>query len=909
MDILSTPSERIKVFISSAQAPEKGFSWEDVRRRIKEKLQKCPYLNPFIIEDVCSELPSNQLFEFQVYSADIIVLLVKGEMRLGTRSEFTAAKRYRKSLLVYFLDDPCPDSEVDHLRKTIQKDDLCTYRYMKSFNNVEDFIFENVIENIITSYRFQHFQTLQSELPASGPMEELLPAVNLDYMPTKKSLGWFQSCYSYLLDILGIWYHKEKKPAEQSDLHHFGVFAIDWLVLGESLESQEMIVQFINQVKTKGDIATDYLPERWQAIRYGLQGKYENAAAILQEAKASAESKKAPSWIINDMLIDIRNFEYSQGASQREFFPRSEAQQKIEQLESILNMPVLDRYSKEIFENIYKEEFRVETASPTSVLIGSGLDQAITLLLNYFFSAILYGSYTHMCVSRTMLAQILYMYAKIYDNPGMMIRSIKLYLIAGEEKKVKEILTSQWDHLYLDLIKEADALWKCSKLCAPLLQDALRQLVASKLGLYLSDQAFSEVEEYLLQFSPKVYWGNSEDYFECILANISRISPEHTVEMILDIIIQKKFHMGRKISLIIMQLEMAKISVVTQEKLRDALQEQIPFIMDNNGIPQMISALEQENPEVFSCLAKIPDNHLVDLEKEYYEIHVGRGDWSKILFLTFQMAKDQFAKNRQPEFHAEFAYEPYRTISSIIRNSPEENRNFVYEQFLPFATEVIRSTADVGTKGNCIACLCEIVSAFKMTATDIPPEMQEAICNFSLSKEKGIEKVFLGTPTTLAYRILTLKTLLELSEPEEFLDWCVEYTHKQTIERRVLIECIELFLKGQAAKIKEKQFIALSIVLQSFGDEDSSVRIKSCDCLVHFLDTEYHEIAEQRLYDATFDSSHWVRNHVLALCKDGKISNIAFRSHLLESLSKDSNYAIRRYAMEAMTAEESAACN
>ena len=31
-------SERIKVFISSAQRNEKGFAWEETRRRIKEKL-------------------------------------------------------------------------------------------------------------------------------------------------------------------------------------------------------------------------------------------------------------------------------------------------------------------------------------------------------------------------------------------------------------------------------------------------------------------------------------------------------------------------------------------------------------------------------------------------------------------------------------------------------------------------------------------------------------------------------------------------------------------------------------------------------------------------------------------------------------------------------------------------------
>ena len=48
------PSERVRVFISSAQNNENGFAWSDVRRRIKDFLKKCVYLNPFIIEDEAS---------------------------------------------------------------------------------------------------------------------------------------------------------------------------------------------------------------------------------------------------------------------------------------------------------------------------------------------------------------------------------------------------------------------------------------------------------------------------------------------------------------------------------------------------------------------------------------------------------------------------------------------------------------------------------------------------------------------------------------------------------------------------------------------------------------------------------------------------------------------------------------
>ena len=75
------PEERLRVFISSAQSNENGFAWSDVRRRIKECLSACPYLNPFIIEDNPSTTPSLQFFQSQLRKADLTVLLVKGEVR------------------------------------------------------------------------------------------------------------------------------------------------------------------------------------------------------------------------------------------------------------------------------------------------------------------------------------------------------------------------------------------------------------------------------------------------------------------------------------------------------------------------------------------------------------------------------------------------------------------------------------------------------------------------------------------------------------------------------------------------------------------------------------------------------------------------------------------------------------
>ena len=119
------PRVRLNVFISSAQREENGFQWGEVRRQIKDSLEKCPYIVPFAIDVVASEIPSSQLFQYEVLKADVVIMLIKGMVRPGTSIEFTTATKNKKPLLVYFLKDDNPSLEVVQLRKAVEKADYC----------------------------------------------------------------------------------------------------------------------------------------------------------------------------------------------------------------------------------------------------------------------------------------------------------------------------------------------------------------------------------------------------------------------------------------------------------------------------------------------------------------------------------------------------------------------------------------------------------------------------------------------------------------------------------------------------------------------------------------------------------------------------------------------------------------
>ena len=148
------PDERLRVFISSAQSNEGGFAWSEVRRRIKDYLKECPYINPFIIEDVASCTQSGQYYQRQLLRADIVVLLVKGEVRNGTATEYALATKHKKPMLIYFLDDgSMKELSAVTLKKDVQDNDYCTYCSMPNFDDIEKIVRKNVIESVICYFQ------------------------------------------------------------------------------------------------------------------------------------------------------------------------------------------------------------------------------------------------------------------------------------------------------------------------------------------------------------------------------------------------------------------------------------------------------------------------------------------------------------------------------------------------------------------------------------------------------------------------------------------------------------------------------------------------------------------------------------------------------------------------------------
>lgn len=891
------PSERLRVFISSAQSDEGLFAWKDVRRNIKDKLKECIYLNPFIIEDVASITPSNQFYQQELLKSDIVVLLVKGEVRKGTATEFALATTHHKPMLVYFLEDGnTKELNVTKLKTDIQSSDYCTYRAIENFDGVENEIFNDVIENVIRYFQNIPYQTITQSLITPTPIATDEMVSSKYNVPTKTTLDLFNSCYPHLFKLLNLNRICTKDVSEKSNFHDLGIATLNWLIWGQELNCEERILDLINELSNLYD-NTDWLVKRWDAIRFELQGDFEKALVAENSALNLAKENSVPKWIVNDILIDCRNIESEVYEQKRQFLIEGKAQKELNSLDTIIYLPVLDRYLGEIYNGLIKEELKFKTASHNTVFFGTNLESVINNVINYFFSSLLYGSYTHMLISRKILCEVLYKYNEITKEPPLLIEAIKLLAIRGDSKTFEKILKTNWDDVYTQIASSADELWFLAEKAPVLYRDGIKQSVFKILGLYLSNEVFETAEKYLFNYSSLVYWGTSEKYFECINQNIVRLKPDRIIEMLTDIIKEQRFHIGCKLTDIILHLNLENVDLKLQENFRDALSQQLSFIIQNNGNPQFIAALETQNPSVFSILSTLPNNGLEGIEKIFYNINMGNGDWSDVLKDEIECARTQFEANKNPGIYTGFAEQPYKTIKNIIRNYYSSNsmEEHIQKKFFPLCIDVLDSKTVTNIKNDCIDCLCDILIFAIKDNTHIPEELIKTIAKIDPYESKSI---MWETSSSFICRVLMIKIITGVNKKEELIEWCFSFARKDIKEKIALAECMEQYLRNIDNLTIFDDITVVSIVLQSFDDEYWDVRRIACKSLAILLNTKYKDLVERKLYEATSDTSHYVRNQILLLCKEGLISDANIKNNLINILKNDANYAIRKFASE-----------
>ena len=112
---------------------------------------------------------------------------------------------------------------------------------------------------------------------------------------------------------------------------------------------------FMNVLKSHQDSGFYTIVEmRWQATQAYYSYNIDECILKLQEALKQAKELKQPSWVVQDILIDLRNIE-NELSNIVNMFKEPDAQKELTNSQEEVYYPVLDRINESLHEKYVDE--------------------------------------------------------------------------------------------------------------------------------------------------------------------------------------------------------------------------------------------------------------------------------------------------------------------------------------------------------------------------------------------------------------------------------------------------------------------------------------------------------------------------------------------------------------------------
>ncbi len=889
----------LNIFISSAMNDENGFAWKDMRKAVKKRLNECPLLNAFIIEDQCDPMPSMQYFKSQVATTDVVILLLKSTVRQGTCIEFDIVKKNHKKLFAYFIKSDDADLSIDAIKEELRNQDYCTYYEYNPESNekLEDIIYNNVMRSLIEWYKFTNIPNI--DLQDTEQEYTLANTSKKNDSLSKLILQNFNSCYGESFNILNIRKYN-KNSNEKSKLHDIGIAMLNWLLTGSNFPVDDEIVKIVSSMK---DLFTDtiWLAKRWDACKCMANNDFEQALKYESEALQLAEKDSLPEWVITDILIDCRNI-----ANRACPFSGQEYQNRLSKTNELVYFPGLDRFCSNLFNDAIDEYQRESFKSRGEIRFGNNLNDIITEFENCLFISMLYGSYTHIVLAREALTKVLYHYGIIYNGNNFMFIATKLQILCGDSKKLEKIVNHEWGAIGSELIANADEIFKLA------MQTSNNDIILTVIKIfmvYFNEESINFATRYMVNLSESMDYNIVNAFSKTINAVSGMMNGEDVVIILTNLLKQNILINYRAFTSTIIALDISGVKDEILCNLCNSIKNNVESIVRNNGNPQYISALIRQRKDIFNCLKDIPNNGLVNDELIFFEMNTDHSfdnaeKWQAVLCNQIEDINNQIQVNSQKGYYCEFATRPFLTIKNFVE-SPYCNfsdiNQVINDKLIPICIQILKNNIVISLTEDCIECLISVVGKYRKSKLSIPSELIDYLMSSGDSKNEMEYTISLfnnTTPNNINYRYLMLKMLCKLDVKDELYYNYLNFSDKNETERIAISECLKEYFNIN--DVSDSILISLAFLLSN--DSSSDVRMNACSCLYNITSNEnYSNLSYLKLRELSSDIHPNVRYRLLSIYENNEVQKDGEYKDIISNLTNDAHYFIRLKAQELLS--------
>ena len=606
------PGRKIEVFISSI-CGDYG-KYDHVRAELKKSIEETGLANVYLFESKgAASMPAGSHYQFALEDSDICIFLIDNADGItpGVQREIDTVKRNNIKALYYFCDETKKE-------KTALEQSLMGAQHAKSIpiHKFDDLIqngFQDLIDDITATYH--HYCKGRLLWKKEDDAEEVhqidvakTEIVQLKTIP-KSVLKNIDQCSNYLVKFsVGHNFRFHGEEIHTGDIDEWGVQFLQILFEAKSIK-QFNVSMFLESIKeTQEEEYFQITQIRWQAIQAYFTGNIEKCVEHLESALALARETNQPTWVIKDILVDLRNQRITL-CTLKHLPTNMDAQQELTDSDEELYYPLIDRVHESLHEKIVEGLYKDKTKSPYTVTMGNNYNQYGNLLASSFVIAMYNGSLTHILLIHEKVKNFVFYLSSKYTDWNLLKRLLQLSVFAGNEKEISNLQDSYPEILNQMMADDAAAIMEfCNNQPIP-----YKRLISQLLGFgavayYLSDADFQKYEtiivngikDFLDDDKPVTFVG--QNIFKGLAGAAYRMSQSTLVE-ICTLFMEREYRRWYTdmFDFIANRIDLQKMSKETAETLLKSIIEALENEKDREQIkhaPRFLFILRKQNRQL-----------------------------------------------------------------------------------------------------------------------------------------------------------------------------------------------------------------------------------------------------------------------------------------------------------------------
>lgn len=914
MSVKMEVDEKIKVFISSqcGDEPEKQ-RYNRVRKELKKLIENTGFAKVYLFEDgLASTQTAVQDYLYALDDSDVCIFLIDNAdgVTPGVMREINRAKSHPKKSFYLFCKER--RNEPTQIQKELKGAQGVKYHIVDTFEEFIDKSYKSLINDIRNTYsNYCKGRLIDPEFLPSKEVEFEVGAIASEALEKKLFKG-IDKTKLYLSQQ--IFNKLDREIKETNDLDSYCEDFLHVLFGEKSIREFNTSLLLSELEKLQSEKLHEVVINRWKAIECYWNDDIDKCIKYKEKALDIAKENALPDWVVQDILIDLRNLYRFQGEQNNKIIFKSKAQEELEKKTTALFYPIIDRYDNYLYEEMTKQVIKSSIRSPYTVTWGNNVYKYVCYLSNIYVVSVFNGSLTHISMMIDRLKNIAFNLCKEYSNWQFRVLLLKLSICKGKKTEIEGFV-----ELFNDIFGKMNASDSleiynfCNSVPIKYKRDIAKLIAFKHLGYFFSDEDYKNISKEIIDIIEK--WLNSEKritvlggyIFEALKWNCNRMDRNIIIRICLDVINNKLYRFYDKALDIIANIGLKNIDDNLAKRTINGINKIVinKTVRDNcNNLENAIISVRKSRKSDTDKLHENVSKVMPEFYEGIYKLETvvdSQKDSEEYIYKYISEIKKRNQTQGKSGKYSGYSYSPFAVIKNII----DINKVNINEELLSAIFEVSKETLFCpkqlfSTKVEAIKLIIYIKLNSKLKVYDYEKFFRQIESNKDVVLDGFADPFSKQTNRTIQFHYMMMRMVFDGIDSGELLEFLGMYNELEESDKiEALKAIISVFENNYCSKVDENiLFMILQFVLGLSRNANHSVRYFAIKALLFMItpateDPIFTQLSKTMDYDSVY-----IKSLIIDHAENLMNINPDILNFIMQKASVDNNYIIRKRGRE-----------